>query len=180
MKAPSSTRRVNSASERNQYSRPFSSPGRCGRVVAEIATSSSGIRSTSPLISVPFPAPDGPVTTTTGLTASTAGVPGARRRSRSSPVVEQVDELGALTLGQPADGLRLADPALVEKPRGLDAPELRHRHQHVEHLRGRDVIGRIQEDRLDVHPTVLQVFLELGTADTDVVRTLEGFHPLIE
>ena len=53
-------------SVRNQYSTPSVSPGRCGRVVAEIATSSTGTRSTSALISVPLPAPDGPVMTNTG------------------------------------------------------------------------------------------------------------------
>ena len=36
------------------------------RVVAEIASSSSEIRSMSAWISVPFPAPDGPVITITG------------------------------------------------------------------------------------------------------------------
>ena len=77
-KAPSSTRAVNSSSVRNQYSRPSPRPGRCGRVVAEIATSSSGTRSRSARISVPLPRrPTGPVTTKTGLTASTAGIPSA-------------------------------------------------------------------------------------------------------
>jgi len=42
---------------------------RCGRVVADTATSSSGMRSTRPRISVPLPAPDGPVTTNTGAEA---------------------------------------------------------------------------------------------------------------
>ena len=41
-------------------------PGRCGRVVAETATSTPATRSSRPLISVPLPAPDGPVTTKTG------------------------------------------------------------------------------------------------------------------
>ena len=56
---------TNSSSLRNQYSRPFSYP-RCGRVVAETATSSSGCRSTSRLINVPLPASLGPVITKTG------------------------------------------------------------------------------------------------------------------
>jgi hypothetical protein len=116
----------------------------------------------------------------TGLTATTADIPRDRRPSRRSPVVEQVDELRPLTLGQPADGLRLADPALVQQAGGLHAPELRHRHEHVEHLRGGHVVGRVEQDRLDVSASILEVLLELGTADADVVRTLEGFHPLIE
>ncbi len=60
---------MNAGSARNQYSRPSTSPGRCVRVVAETATSSSGSRSTSALISVPLPAPDGPVITKTGSEA---------------------------------------------------------------------------------------------------------------
>src|SRR5688500_10157351 len=110
-------RRTNSSSVRNQYSRPSTSPGRCVRVVAEIATSSSGSRSTSVLISVPLPAPEGPVITKTG---------------RGRLAVEEANQLGALALGEAADGLGLADPALVQQPRRLHAPELRHRHEHVE------------------------------------------------
>ena len=69
--APSATFAANSSSLRNQYSRPLSSPARSGRVVAEIATSSSaGSRSSSIRINVPFPAPEGPVTTKTGRTDS--------------------------------------------------------------------------------------------------------------
>ena len=141
----------NSASSRNQYSRPCSSPGRCGRVVAETATSSSGSRSTSARISVPLPAPEGPVITKTRDPGHALAV---RLRGSAqagpSPVVEEVDELGALPLGEPADGLRLADAALVQQPRRLDATELRHRHQHVEHLGRRDVVGRVEQDLLDL------------------------------
>src|SRR5581483_3611401 len=160
--SPSWTRRTNSASLRNQYSRPFSSPRRCRRVVAETATSSSGTRSSSAWISVPFPAPEGPVTTKTGLP------------------VEEANQLGALAIRQAPDRLRLADPALVEEARGLDAAELRHRHQHVEHLRGRDVLGRGIEDVLDLNLAQLQVLLQLRPAHADVVRPGQSFHPLIE
>ena len=38
----------------------------------------------------------------------------------------------------------------------------------------------IEEDPLDLHPRRLQVPLELGPPDTDVVRPLKRFHPLIE
>jgi len=38
---------------------------RCARVVAETVGSMAGTRATSSLISVPLPAPDGPVTTST-------------------------------------------------------------------------------------------------------------------
>src|SRR5581483_10057604 len=121
---------------------------------AEIATLSRGTRSSSALIRVPFPAPDGPVTTKTGVPSAVA--------------VEEPNQLGTLTLGQSTDGLRLADPALVQEPRGLHASELRDRHQHVEHLRGRDVLGRLVEDLLDLDLPHLQVLLQLRPADADV------------
>jgi hypothetical protein len=95
-------------------------------------------------------------------------------------VVEELDELGPLALGESADGLRLADAALVQEPRSLHAPELRHRHEHVEHLRGRNELRRIEEDRLDVNAACFEVSLELCAADSDVVRSLKGFHPLVE
>jgi hypothetical protein len=65
--SPAASFRSNSSSEMNQYSRPFSSPSRRGRVVAEIASSSSGMRASSSRSIVPLPAPDVPVTTKTGL-----------------------------------------------------------------------------------------------------------------
>ena len=84
------------------------SPGRCGRVVAETATSSSGWRSSSRLISVPLPAPLGPVMTKTG----------------SGLAVEEANQFGALALGEAAHRLRLADPALVQEPGALTRPNL--------------------------------------------------------
>src|SRR5205823_4596936 len=153
-KSPRSTRRTNSASERNQYSRPSTSPRRWSLVVAETATWSSGRRSRRALIRVPFPAPDGPVTTKTG---------------GPSVAVEESNQLGALAFGQTPDGLRLADPALVEEARRLHPPELGHRHQHVEHLRGRDVLGRVVENLFDLDAADLQVLLQLSAADPDVV-----------
>src|ERR1700687_6009966 len=106
---------------RNRYSRPSSSPGLRSRVVAETVTSRSGMRSSSLRISVPCPAPDGPVTT--------------MRVGRRLPV-EEVNQLRALPLGQAADGLRLADAAGVEEACRLHAAELRHRHEDVDHLCG--------------------------------------------
>src|ERR1051325_2036975 len=110
-------------------------------------------------MSVPFPAPDGPVTTKTG---------GCELIAR-----EEANELGPLPLGETADRLRLADAALVEEPRRFHATELRHRHEDVEHLRGRHVLRRRVEDRLDLDPTFLEVFLQLCASDADVVRPLE-------
>src|SRR2546423_3489593 len=94
--------------------------------------------------------------------------------------VEEPDELGALALRQPSNGLRLADPALVEEPCSFDTPELRHRHQDVEDLRRRDVLRRMTQDVVDVRGSCLEVFLQLCSADTDVIRPLERFHALIQ
>src|SRR5262249_32519363 len=130
-KPPASTRRANSSSLRNQYSTPSRSPARCVRVVAETTLPTTGKRGTTNEMSVPLPAPDGPVTTKTGLIAG-----------------EEPNKLRPLPLRETADRLRLADAALVEEPRSLHSSELRHRHQDVEHFRGRHVLGRRVQDRL--------------------------------
>src|SRR5581483_9092668 len=119
-------------------------------------------------MSVPFPAPDGPVTTKTG------------RVVPSLAVVEEGNQLVPLAVGESTDRLRLADAALVQKARRLHATELRHGHQHVEDLRGRDVLGRLAEDLLDGDGPGLQVLLQLRTLDADVVRSLQCLHPLVE
>src|SRR6187551_3795575 len=98
---------------------PSCSSGRLGRVVADTASASSGIRSTSIFANVLFPSPEVPVRTKTGL------------------AVEETNQLRPLAVREAADGLRLADPALVEEPGRFHTAELGHRHQHVEHLRGR-------------------------------------------
>src|SRR5205085_3470990 len=116
-------------------------------------------------MSVPFPAPDGPVTTKTGV--------------RGLIAREEADELCPLPLGETADRLRLADAALVEEPRGLHSTELRHRHQDVEHLCRRHVFRRRVEHCFDLHATFLEVLLQLRASNTDVVGPLERFHPLI-
>src|SRR3954454_15828635 len=144
---------------------PSCSPGRCGRVVAETASASSGKRGSTSWISVPFPAPEGPVTTKTGFVVL--------------PVVEEGNQLVPLAVGQAADRLRLADAALVEQARRFHATELRHRHQHVEDLGGGDVLRRLAQDLFDGNRPGLQVLLQLRTLDTNVVRSLEGFHALV-
>jgi len=98
----------------------------------------------------------------------------------SAVPVEEPNQLGALAVGQPADGLRLADAALVEEAGGLHTPELRHCHQHVEHLRRADVLRRVVEDLLDLDLSELQVLLQLRPADAYVVRPRKGLHALIE
>src|SRR4051812_9218224 len=146
---------------------PSTSPSRWRRVVAETASSSWGNCASRRLISVPFPAPDWPVTTKTG------------RLEPRSVAVEEANQLRALSVRKSADRLRLADAALVEEPCRLHAPELRYRHQDVEHLRGLDVVGRLAEDLLHPHVSVFQILLQLRPADADVVRTLQRLHPLI-
>src|SRR6478736_9087117 len=94
--------------------------------------------------------------------------------------VEQRHELRALPLGEPTDRLRLADPALVQEPGSLDAAELGNGHEHVEDLRGRDVLRWIEKDSLDLNGAVLEVLLELCASYSNVVRSLEGLHPLVE
>src|SRR6266567_3288148 len=109
---------------------------------------------------------------TTGAAEDAAARRSSRARARKawpveppvqppSMAVEEANQLRTLPVGQSPDRLRLADAALVEEARRLHAAELRHRHQDVEHLRGRDVLGRVREDRLDPHASVFQILLQL-------------------
>src|SRR5437763_4793527 len=116
------------------------------------------MRCSSAFSSVPLPAPEVPVTTTT------SGLP-----------VEEANQLRALAVGEPSHRLRLADPAHVQEARRLHPPELRYRHQHVEDLRGRHVLGRVAEDLFDLDTAVFQVLLQPRSAYADVVRPLQGF-----
>src|SRR5438105_631209 len=94
--------------------------------------------------------------------------------------VEEPNELGPLAVGKAPHGLRLADAALVEEACRLDATELLDGHQHVEDLCGRDELGRVAEDLLDLHPTDLEVLLQLRAPDSDVVGPAQGLHALVE
>src|SRR6266540_3749611 len=113
-------------------------------------------------IRVPLPAPDGPVTTKTGLP------------------VEEANQFLTLAVGEAADRLRLADPALIEQARCLHTAELRHGHQHVEDLRGRDELRRVAQDLLDRNVAGLEVFFELRALDTNVVGSLQRLHALVK
>src|SRR6478735_2667299 len=159
-KSPAASFASNSSSEMNQYSRP-----RRSRVVAETASSRSGISPSSARSSVPLPAPEVPVTTKTGVVEPL--------------LVEEPNELSPLAVGEATDRLRLADAGLVQKTRRLHPPELGHGHQHVEHLGGRDVLGWVVQDLVDPCAPHLQVLLELGSLDPDVVRALESLHALV-
>src|SRR3954451_1837379 len=145
-------------------------------------SSSSGTRSSSCSISVPFPTPDGPVMTKTFPTAlmiMTVGT-AAKSSANAALLAQLCDEFGALALGEAADGLRRGDPALIQDAVGLHAPVLGHRHQHVDDLRSLDVLRRIHEQRLDLDLVALQVALQLGPLGANVVRPPEGFHPLVQ
>src|SRR5436309_16033653 len=131
------------------------------------------MRSRSARITVPLPAPDGPVTTKTdfpGMPGKPRGMCQLRRRLPSLPrsgrlAVEEPNQLRALAIRQSTDRLRLADAALVEKAGGLHASELRNRYEHVEHLRREHVLRRLAEDGLDPNPPELQVLLEPGASE---------------
>ena len=89
-------------------------------------------------ISVPLPTPEGPVMTKT-----------SRQAARGASGAACETQLGALALRQAADGLARRDAALHEHLVDLHAPVLRHRQQHVEDLRGLDVLRRLEQQVVD-------------------------------
>src|SRR3954470_20073750 len=115
-------------------------------------------------MSVPLPTPDGPVTTRTAMLASAEG-PGL--------APQEADELAALALGQAADRLRRRDPALREDAVHLHASVLRYRQQQVEDLGRLQVLGRVEQQSVDLRATGLQVALQGGSARADLVRSLK-------
>src|SRR5436305_14058821 len=90
-----------------------------------------------------------------------------RRTPRLSP--EHRDELRALALGQPADGLARRDAALGEDLVGLHAAVLGNGEQHVEHLRRLDVLGWVEQQLVDRNAAPLEVALELRAPSANVV-----------
>ena len=92
---------------------------------------------------------------------------------------QELDELGALALGEAADRLRRRDPALGQDPVRLDPAVLRDREDHVEGLRREHVLRRVEEQRLDLRLAGLQVALQLGARRADVVGSPQGLHPLV-
>ena len=96
-------------------------------------------------MSVPLPTPEGPVMTRIGVVIRLAALAAQER-----------DELVALALGQAADGLARRDAAVREDAIHLHAPVLRHRQQQVEDLRGEQVVGRIQQQAVDLSATALR------------------------
>src|SRR5215213_5903624 len=109
-------------------------------------------------MSVPLPTPLGPVTTRT-LTAALLAP-------------EETDELAALALGQAADRLRRRDPALREDAVHLHAPVLRHRQQQVEDLGRLEVLGRVEQETVDLRTTSLEIPLRGGRARADLLPSL--------
>src|SRR3954462_10558238 len=143
-------------------------------------------------MSVPLPTPLGPVTTRTVTGRLQTG---AMRRHRTLALLEQAfgpaslpglvfaprlplrglaaqvgNQLAALALGQAADRLRRRDPALGEDAVHLHATVLRNRQQQVEDLRRLQVLGRVQQEPVDLGPACLEVPLQGGSARADLVR----------
>src|SRR3954466_6050805 len=118
-------------------------------------------------MSVPLPTPEGPVTTST---LNVSGTPGLAAQVR--------DELAALAVVQAADRLRRRDPALREDAVHLHTPVLRDRQQQVEDLGRLEVLGRVEQQSVDLRATGLEVPLEGGSARADLVRTLKRIHAL--
>src|SRR3954466_785864 len=118
-------------------------------------------------MSVPLPTPDGPVMTRIGVLMRPAGLAAQER-----------DQLVALALGQPADGLARRDAAVREDAIHLDAAVLGDREQKVEHLGGQQVFGGIQQQTVDLGPPGLQIALEAGPPGPDLVSPLWCVPPL--
>src|SRR3954452_9184671 len=116
-------------------------------------------------MSVPLPTPLGPVTTRTLI-------------GRAPLAPEVTDELAALALGQAANRLRRRDPALREDAVHLHAPVLRHGQQQIEDLGGLEVLGRVEQQAVDLRATGLQIPLQGGSARADLVRSLKRVHTL--
>src|SRR3954452_21021821 len=116
-------------------------------------------------MSVPLPTPLGPVTTRTLM----------EPRALAAQIR---DELAALALGQAADRLRRRDPALREDAVHLHAPGLRHRQQQVEDLGRLEVLGRVEQQTVDLRATGLQIPLQGSSARADLVRSLKRIHAL--
>ena len=62
----------------------------------------------------------------------------------------------------------------------LHPPVLGHGQQHVEHLGRLDVLGRVQQQRVDRQATRLQIALELCSSRADLVGPRERVHALVE
>src|SRR4051812_22583406 len=116
---------------------------------------------------VPFPTPDGPVTTRTFGSSGTDRLAAQIR-----------DQLVALALGEPTDRLARRDAALGEDPVDLHAPVFRDREQQVEDLGGRQPLRRIEQEPMDLGTSCFEVALEPGTLRANLIRTLERVHSL--
>src|SRR5947207_2946069 len=156
-----SRRRRSSSSKLGARTKIVTAPGTVSRTTVAQAKPARPGNGTA---SGASPAPEVPVITMTGLLLP----------------VEEANQLRALTVGQPAHGLRLADPARVQEAGRLHAPELGDGHEYVDHLRGLDVVRRFVEYRLDLDASVLEVLLEPRAPHPAVVRSLERVHSLVE
>src|SRR3954452_13006702 len=108
-------------------------------------------------MSVPFPTPEGPVITKTRAKPERGGL-----------AAEHRDKLGALALREAADRLARRDAALDEDLVHLHAPVLGNGEQHVEDLGRLDVLGRLEQEVMDLRAASLEVALELRPLGPDL------------
>ena len=95
-------------------------------------------------MTVPLPTPLGPDTTKSRPVTAGAVPPGSGG--------EEVEQLAALAIREPADRLRLADPALRQKPGRLDPAQPRDGHEDVVDLGGQNLFGWLGDDIVDSQP----------------------------
>src|SRR5262249_55458271 len=149
---------------------PSSSPGRGDRVVAETDSSSAGIRSRNPRISVPLPTPDGPVMTITRAVGAVAMIFCYPPAEGISAEAHQRHKLGALALREAADRLARRDLALREDLVDLHTTVLRNREQEVKNLGGLEVVRRFEQQLVDRLASGFQIALQLRPAAANIVR----------
>src|SRR5690349_19254378 len=103
-----------------------------------------------------------------------------RREADRSAAAQQRDQLAALALGEPAEGLARRDPALAQDLVDLHAPVLGDGEQQVEHLGRLQIVRRIEQQLMDGRAARLEVALELRATAPDIVGTLQRLHALHE
>src|SRR5207244_9359097 len=94
--------------------------------------------------------------------------------------VQQRGQLASLALRQAADRLRGSDPAVGEDLVDLHPAVLGDGQEHVEYLGRLDVLGRIEQERVDRESAGLGVALELGPLYPDLVGSRERIHSLVQ
>jgi hypothetical protein len=88
--------------------------------------------------------------------------------------------VGPLPLGEISDGLGRVDAGDSEQSASLDGADLRHRHEHVEHLGAGEVVGRGGEDLLEADIAGMQLLLEFRPPGSNMVCLSERDLPALE